>query len=175
MDIISHGLWATVPFYKRRSYKPRLAFLFGVLPDIAAFAPQFLFLLVARPALSGFRGHLPPDLVHPFTYMFYSFTHSLVIFGAVFLAVFFIRRGKFLWEMSGWGLHILLDIPTHNNDFFLTPFLWPISDFHINGTSWIYPKFLAANYTLLAAIYIILTLRSKRKWIRQKTAQEERS
>ena len=64
-----------------------------------------------------------------------------------------IARGKPLMELSAWGLHITLDIFTHNDAFFPTPFLWPISDAHVNGVPWSDPIIYFPNVLLLAVLY----------------------
>jgi membrane-bound metal-dependent hydrolase YbcI (DUF457 family) len=63
-------------------------------------------------------------------------THSLV----VALAVAGITRlliGR--WNhatLKAWYLHILIDIPTHSRQNWGTKFLWPLSDFAVDGIPW---------------------------------------
>jgi hypothetical protein len=38
--------------------------------------------------------------------------------------------------MLGWLLHIAIDIPTHSFRYYATRFLWPVSDFRIDGIAW---------------------------------------
>lgn len=64
--------------------------------------------------------------------------------------------------MGGWLLHILMDIPSHSYDFYPTPFLWPISDFKINGFHWGTPWFMITNYSLIIISYLILYFLKKR-------------
>lgn len=92
----------------------------------------------------------------------YEITHSLVIFSAVFLIVWLIRK-KPLWILGAWGLHILIDIPTHSFSFFPTPFLWPFSDFMINGIEWGKPIIFIPNVILLGFLYIGLLILIKIK------------
>ncbi|OGZ10815.1 MAG: hypothetical protein A3D65_04530 [Candidatus Lloydbacteria bacterium RIFCSPHIGHO2_02_FULL_50_13] len=88
-----------------------------------------------------------------YTYGLYNISHSLVIFTALFLLIWVIRR-KPVWEMSAWGLlHVVMDIFTHNDKFFPTPFLWPMSDFYVNGVSWGQPIIFFPNAALLVALY----------------------
>jgi membrane-bound metal-dependent hydrolase YbcI (DUF457 family) len=51
--------------------------------------------------------------------------------------------------LLGWALHILIDVFTHRG-LFAVKFLWP------DGIRWETPWFLAANFTVLAAIYLLL-------------------
>jgi hypothetical protein len=39
-------------------------------------------------------------------------------------------------ELLAWGLHILIDIPTHSRRRWGPQFLWPLSDFVLDGMSW---------------------------------------
>lgn len=56
-------------------------------------------------------------------------------------------------EMLAWPLHILVDIPTHSERFFPTPFLWPLSDFHVDGHPWSDPRIFIPNVILIAGLY----------------------
>ncbi|MGB7949040.1 MAG: hypothetical protein WCH75_15250, partial [Candidatus Binatia bacterium] len=58
-----------------------------------------------------------------------------------------------IWVFCAWGLHILVDIPTHSYKFFPTPFLWPVSGFEINGHNWATPEILIPNVVFLTIIY----------------------
>jgi len=67
------------------------------------------------------------------------------------------------FELLGWLLHILIDIPTHSYSFYPTPFLWPISQFKFDGISWAIPWFMIANYSALALVFLSLFLINKRR------------
>ena len=95
-----------------------------------------------------------------YVYQLYNFSHSLIIFGAIFVLVWLILRRPWL-PLLGWGLHIVIDIFSHNNMFFPTPFLFPISDFRVNATSWANPVFMAANYSILVLVYLIMYIRKE--------------
>jgi hypothetical protein len=164
----------------------------GVLPDLFSFTPAVAWLLwqviiegvpfakVPRPEL------LPPEVrmtfpVFRLSNSLYHLSHSLIIFAGIFLLVWAIRRywlkfrqavpmsdsplsaGWPFWEMTGWMLHILIDIPTHTRRLYPTPFLWPLSDFTIDGISWGRPWFLALNYSSLLIVFLLLRLKSYRK------------
>ena len=164
----------------------------GVLPDLFSFTPAICWMLwlvlvkgvpysqVPRPEhlasaerAKFFIFQLTDALYHP--------SHSLIIFTCTFLLVWAVRwyrlnyyRGVKIydtaaipatppWEMCGWLLHILIDIPSHTLRLYPTPFLWPLSDLKVDGISWGRPWFLALNYTALLIAFIVLRLRSKKK------------
>src|SRR6266568_549388 len=128
MDIISHGLWGgvTVGRKSRRSFWT--AFCFGVAPDLFAFGPMF----ANRMFIHGldFLNNLgkPPDAssIPAYVHSVYNVTHSLVVFAVAFAVVWLIRR---------------------------TPFLWPVSDVHFDGTPWSTPIIFIPNVVLLAVLY----------------------
>src|SRR3989338_1675669 len=136
MDTVSHGLWGSFVFGRKRRRSFLLAFFFGVAPDLFSFGPFFagsLFGLFIRPPFSA---NPPPESAIPsFVHLLYRPTHSLIIFAAIFLIIYLVR-GKPLWEMSAWVLHIVYDIPLHTEHFFPTPFLLPISSSTVDGWNW---------------------------------------
>ena len=155
MDIASHGLWGGVAFGRKNIKSFWLSLLFGVLPDLLAFGPFFVGIFLGFYQRPLFNGTEPPNpaLIPSFVGQIYNITHSLIIFAAVFLIVWFILKRP-VYEMLAWGLHILFDIPTHSYAFFPTPFLWPISAFKINGVHWGDPIILYPNIILLLILYI---------------------
>jgi len=170
MDVFSHGLWSAA-LYRILSLPPRKskkiwwAFFWGVMPDIFSFGIVYLVTVVTRDGfmLPVFLDEHGPNeaLVPRYVFILYSITHSLIIFLMIFFVVWVVFRRPF-WEMGGWGLHILLDIPTHTSKLFPTPFLWPFSPLKINGTSWGTPEFIATNYFVLAMVYIAIYFLEKR-------------
>ncbi|HYD02692.1 MAG TPA: hypothetical protein VEC16_00175, partial [Alphaproteobacteria bacterium] len=62
-------------------------------------------------------------------------SHSIFVFFAVIGIVYLIYKKIpiYLWA---WGLHILVDVPTHTREFLPTPFLWPFFDWYFPGISW---------------------------------------
>src|SRR3989338_3579736 len=149
MDVLAHFLWtyAIAAFAKIKQRK--LTGLFGVLPDFFSFGILMVLTLITGSFHAG-----KPDLasIPPYVFHLYDWTHSLVIFGAVYLAVFLITK-KWYLPLIGWGVHILIDIPTHTSTFFPTPFLWPFSDYSFSGISWGTPWFMLLNYSALAIVY----------------------
>ncbi len=164
MDIVSHGLWGGLALGRasRRSFWT--AFGFGTVPDLFSFGLVFANGLWVH-GLDFFNGlgHPPdPSLIPAYVYNLYNATHSLVVFALVFGLVWLVR-GKPLMELGAWGLHIAVDIFTHSEAFFPTPFLWPLSDLRVDGVPWSDPRIFFGNVLLLAALYAWFFLRRKRK------------
>ncbi len=166
MDIISHGLYGGVAFGRKTKVSYWKAFFFGAMPDLFSFGILFLFSILSLTSGPDFRSGPPdPASIPRYVYVLYSMTHSLVIAGVVIGLVRFIR-GKFLPELFAWPLHILVDIPTHSSDFFPTPFLFPISDFHVDGISWGTPYIFFPNLALLVCLYLWFYFSRKRQKVR---------
>jgi hypothetical protein len=85
----------------------------------------------------------------------YPAGHSLLVFLLVFGTASILAR-RVVFEMLGWLLHILIDIPTHSFSYYATRFLWPVSDYRINGIPWWTPWFWAATYGALLGVYFWL-------------------
>jgi len=150
MDFISHGLWGGVAFGRKNKKSFWLSFIFGIAPDVLAFGLFF----AQRFLGSGnfFGGPPDPRIIPQYVYSIYSVTHSFLIFGTAFLLIWLIFKHP-IWEMGAWGLHIALDIFTHSSRFFPTPFLWPLSDFKVNGIGWGSPVIFFPNVGVLAILY----------------------
>lgn len=184
MDIFSHGLWAGAIAKGINNKNGRLSywktFCWGIFPDVFAFAIPFIVLfwglITGNAAFSQFRspedGGPATDIDSGITglaHSLYNFSHSLVIFLFV-IGLFYVAHRFFLptrfklrrlpWEMLGWPLHILSDIPTHTYKFFPTPFLYPFFSTKINGYAWAHPLFLAIDYGLLILVYAYLWRKS---------------
>lgn len=142
MDVFSHGLWAAaagrgIDRFKGEKLSAWRTAAWGVFPDVVAFAPGFVWFFWNIAFGTMIVNDLPrPDDVEPaardtlmifrVTSLLYSMSHSVVLFFLVSVAVVALLR-RVPWEMGGWLLHILMDIPTHSYRFYPTPFLWPLS------------------------------------------------
>jgi uncharacterized membrane protein YkgB len=165
MDIISHGLWGGVVLGRSRRIDFLFAFAFSLMPDV--FGEGIMFLLI----LLGFDGMPSLEHGHPnmtdfpvYAQNFYNATHSLVVFIMIFAAIWLISRKPF-WLLLAWGIHVMIDIPTHSFKLFPTPFLWPISDFKIDGIPWRSSIILIPNIILLALLYSLWLYKSRAKGI----------
>src|SRR3989304_3671338 len=83
----------------------------------------------------------------------YNFSHSLFTAGLILLVIRFVISKELFAAALAYPLHILLDIPTHDKTFFPTPFLFPVSDFRIDGISWGDTYFMISNYAALLTVY----------------------
>ena len=164
MDVLAHSLWTNlmykaIPATRNDRKTTWWGIAFGVLPDFASFTPIFIwyFYQILTGKMSSPNGR--PDFdsmpLADLTHTLYNFTHSFVIFLFAMFVVWAIWK-KFPWFLLGWGLHISIDIFTHTKEFFVTPFLYPISDFGVNGIPWSHPVFMAINYSLLLILYLLL-------------------
>ncbi len=161
MDIISHGLWGGVLAGRKTKMSFWLAFFFGVAPDLFSFGIFFVQRLFTGDLDFHKGGHPDIESIAPYVNTLYNFTHSLVVFSVVFVLVWlFFERP--IYEMFAWMFHILLDIFTHSYEFFPTPFLYPISDFKVNGTSWGHPIIFFPNLILLIITYSYFYYSSRR-------------
>lgn len=190
VDVFSHGLWAgalakIVNFKKERKINVWLTAFWGVFPDVFAFAPMFIWMILNL--IFGnfnFSEFHKPDNMEPvqpdtlpifqLTHLLYNLTHSLLAFGVIFLIMFLIFRWP-RWSILGWLFNIIIDIPTHSYKFFPTPFLWPFSDWKFDGISWAAPWFMILNYSVLAVVWIILFLRQKKNQCLENSCPENSS
>jgi len=116
----------------------------------------------------------------------YHISHSLIVFAALFLLIggfryYRLKRKRkaegpvrntmhqtpysftFCWEMTGWFIHVLMDIPTHSGVLYPTLFLWPLSDWYYDGNSWGTLWFMILNYSCLLIVFMLLRLVKKVK------------
>ncbi len=162
MDIISHGLWGGIAFGKKSRKSFLGALFFGVAPDLFSFGPVFISAFLGITAWPAPRLEPPQDALIPsYVHSLYQITHSIIIFLAVFLLIAILLRRP-LWEMLAWGLHILMDIPTHSYQFFPTPFLWPISKFQVDGIPWGHPEIFLPNIAALIVLYTWFFIKKRR-------------
>lgn len=164
MDFLSHGLWGGIALGRasRRSFW--LAFVFGMAPDLCSFGLVFADGLLTH-GLDFFNGlgH-PPDAAQIPAYVnqLYDATHSLPVFALVFALVWWLRKRP-LMELGAWGLHIVVDVFTHSAKFFPTPFLWPLSDAHVDGVPWSEPAIFFTNVGLLVGVYAWFFIRKPKR------------
>jgi membrane-bound metal-dependent hydrolase YbcI (DUF457 family) len=155
MDVVSHALWGGVSFGRTNKKNFLLAAGISVLPDVLT---EGLFFVLSVAGVGGMpsweRGH-PNITDYPmFAQNLYNVTHSIVVFAFAFgLLTIAFRRP--VWVVAAWGLHVLIDMPTHSAALFPTPFLWPISDLRIDGIGWDHPAIWAVDLVLLIAAYAL--------------------
>lgn len=137
--------------------------MIGISPDVFSFGIFFVARLLGLAGESGFSsGHPDASLVPHYVQSLYNITHSLIIFAIVFGLAWFLIKKPY-WPLGAWFLHILIDIPGHSFSFFPTPFLWPVSNFKINGIGWGNPIIFFPNVAILILLYIIFWYQKKQK------------
>jgi hypothetical protein len=174
-----------------RTLKTGWMALWGIMPDLFAFTPVLLWMIwqmsyhgvpfsdIPRPETMS-ADERKGIFIFRATQTLYHFSHSIVIFAVLFALVWLWRRYRFsrssesaaalgkqltgrpYFEMTGWLLHVLLDIPTHSAEFYPTLFLWPLSGFHFDGNSWGNLPFMIGNYLCLLAAFIAVRFAGRR-------------
>jgi len=164
MDSLAHGIISYLSFGRSKD-KPNhkkyaaLAILFGILPDLVSWTIYFFYSLLIAGVPIG-----KPDLAHIPLWVFtlYGAGHSIFVYGLVLLVVYLALK-KIPLYLYAWGLHILIDIPTHSRAFLPTPFLWPFSTWHFPGFSWGTPWFFFSYWMviLLWIVYVVVKTYTK--------------
>lgn len=185
MDVFAHTLWATAGARGwnslRESRQARLlkvgwTAFWGVFPDLFAFGigflQLFLYLVLGKVSFSGIAAdhHIVPGF--SLSHELYNYSHSLVVWAAIFLIVWVIfRRPRY--ELFGWALHILIDIPSHSLGFYPTPFLFPLSEYRFPyGVSWSNRWYMIINYSLLLIVFGYFLVRSIRARSRERRTKQ---
>jgi membrane-bound metal-dependent hydrolase YbcI (DUF457 family) len=163
MDFVSHALWGGVALGRKNRRNFLLAAGVSILPDVLT---EGLFMVLYLLGIGGMPGweHGHPNITdYPsFAQNLYNVTHSFLVFALVFGLLWLLFR-KPVWLVAAWGLHILIDVPTHSLALFPTPFLWPISDLKVDGIGWDNAAVLATDVILLVVVYSIWLFRRSRR------------
>ena len=176
MDVLAHTLWTNAgaragnKLAQKKGGKFHVsvgwAAFWGVFPDFFAFTIPFCIafyqVLFGGTSVAVLRDHHGLAGGFDIAAYLYQFSHSLIIWAFVFFVVwFFSKRPRY--ELLGWALHILIDIPSHTIGFYPTPFLFPLSNYRFPyGISWGNTWYMIINYSALAFVWIRITLRKVR-------------
>ncbi|UCC43343.1 MAG: hypothetical protein JSU65_09365 [Candidatus Zixiibacteriota bacterium] len=153
MDFVSHALWGGVTFGRKNKRGFSVAAGVSIMPDVLTEGLFMVLYLLDIGGMPGWESGHPNITDFPmYARTLYNMTHSLIIFVVVFMLLGFVARRP-IWVVAAWGLHILIDIPTHSLALFPTPFLWPVSDFRVDGIGWDNPMILAIDIILLLVAY----------------------
>ena len=171
MDILAHTLWTNAGAQgvnalakkKNKTFHISAGWtaFWGIFPDLFAFTIPFtLRFYDSIFGNAGFFFFRPPSAEEGLNSTFslahtlYNYSHSLVIFAVVFIVVSLISKRP-RYELLGWALHILIDIPSHALSFFPTPFLFPLSDYKFPyGISWANQWYMILNYGALLLVWL---------------------
>lgn len=175
MDVLAHTLWTNAgaragnKLAQKKGKKFHLhvgwTAFWGVIPDFFAFTIPFIVaiysIVFTDQTFSSLRPSGAPTGFDLAAYL-YQYSHSLVVWAFTFLVVwFFSKRPRY--ELLGWALHILIDIPSHTIGFYATPFLFPISEYRFPyGVSWANKYYMIINYSALAVVWIRILIRKVR-------------
>lgn len=169
MDTLSHAGWGFATLHAQRSLAWWGA-LAGAMPDLLFFVPSRVESVIAtgwaglavgsEPGMWRADGPpLPPELVEAY-YRYYVKTHSLVLLALAVALLILAGRRKWAWLAVPYGLHILMDIPTHER--YQTQPFWPLSSWSFEGLTWGDPRIFWPNVILLAAALVFAARRRRR-------------
>ena len=159
MDFVSHALWGGVALGRKSRNRFLLAAGVSILPDVLTEGLFMVLYLLGIGGMPGWENGHPNISDYPmFAQNLYNVTHSLVVFAAVF-GLLWVAARKPVWIVAAWGLHILIDIPTHSLALFPTPFLWPISNFKVDGIGWDNAFVWVTDIVLLVVVYSVWLFR----------------
>ncbi len=176
MDVLAHTLWTNAgarfgnKIAEKKGKKFRLHIgwtaFWGVIPDFFAFTTSFVIILYkiifTGQTFGNFRENSRIIEGFDLSSYLYQFSHSIIIWVLVFVLVWLISRRP-RYEMLGWLLHILIDIPSHSIGFYSTPFLFPISEYHFPyGISWANKWYMIVNYSSLLIIWFKIVFFEKK-------------
>ena len=154
MDIFSHGLWGR-GLFGYRGY-PWLALFFGMFPDLFSFG----IFAVIRVFKGTFQMGPPPlDIIPGWVHFNYNISHSFIP-ALIVIGIIAWRKKDVAFAMLGWPLHIVMDFPFHIKEYFPTQFLWPVSDYSIDGIPWSDPIIWYPNW---AGIILLIIFRFKQQ------------
>jgi len=154
MDTLSHALWGRGLFgYRGHKW---LAIFFGAMPDLFSFG----ILIIVRLFSGNYTYEGPPSLesIPNWVFFNYDLSHSFITAFLCIGIVYFFNRAL-IFPMLAWPFHILLDFPFHSKEYFPTKFLWPLTDFSIDGIPWSNPEVWFPN---MAGIIILFIYRNKK-------------
>ncbi|MCK5024198.1 MAG: hypothetical protein KAR56_01115 [Thermoplasmata archaeon] len=146
-------------FFRNKLWREEALF-FALLPDIS-FLLIMAYVLLGTPMDVGWWGAM--QTIPPIYKQFYFFMHSFVAVGIAAIIIWRLRP-KLLPALSGWFLHICMDIPVHDGEF-ATHFLYPIfPNVYIESSlSWTDYRVLGITYLLLLNFMIYSLWRERKK------------
>jgi hypothetical protein len=169
MDTFSHAGWGFAALHSKRGLAWWGA-LAGAAPDLLFFIPSRIEGLIekgwmglttgAEPGVWRADGPpLPPELVEAY-YRYYIKSHSLVFLTLAVAILFLTRARRWAWLAAPYGLHILMDIPTHER--YQTQPFYPLSSWSIQGLTWGDPRIFWPNVIALVLTLAIVIRRRRR-------------
>lgn len=158
METFSHLLWPML-FFRNKLWREE-ALVFALLPDIS-FLFILMYVFLGTPMDVGWWGAMQtiPEIYK----QFYFFMHSFVAVGIAAIIVWRLSP-KLLPALSGWFLHICMDIPVHDGEF-ATRFLYPIfpNVYLESSLTWTDYRVMGITYLLLLNFMVYSLWRERKK------------
>jgi hypothetical protein len=169
VDTLSHAGWGYATMHAKRGLAWWGA-LAGAAPDLLFFIPSRIegfiekgwagLTVGAEPDVWRADGPpLPPELVEAYS-RYYVKSHSLVFLGLVILVLVVAGKKRLAWLAIPYGLHILMDIPTHER--YQTQPFYPVSSWSVQGLTWGDPRIFWPNVVALAVTLAWVAYRRRR-------------
>ncbi len=163
MDILYHAVSGIAIAKSMDASSPYGAAVFAMLPDLAGIIPYFAikFIAASKNPTGGiirtYTGIIQTNrFVNRIDAAAYRATHSLYTVGIVAALTYVFFRDQWLVFSVCYLSHILIDIPTHDEDF-ATRIFFPTSDFHLQGANWVtHPKLFLFFWAVLGIIVFFL-------------------
>jgi hypothetical protein len=176
MDTFSHAGWGYAALQGKRGLAWWGA-LAGAAPDLLFFIPSRIEGVIEKGWASLTAGvepdvwradgpPLPPELVEAYS-RYYVKTHSLVFLGLALLVLIVTSKRRWAWLAVPYGLHILMDIPTHER--YQTQPFYPLSSWSIQGLTWGDPRILWPN--LIGLVVTLTWLAYRRRQVQTEKAE----
>ena len=141
-DIFYHGILSSLIFWNHDRKK---ATLYGMLPDLISFGPYVIYQLFTG---INFNIHDVPKWVHKN----YNLGHSIFFWICLYFLIYLLS-GYNEYLLLAPIISIILDIPFHSMNAYPTPFLWPLSDYKVDGITWTEPYISNLLYLFLLSFY----------------------
>ncbi len=158
MDFFSHILWVHIPTRNKLWHDEAL--IFSMLPDVG-FLLIMLYSMFWSPMDTSYAEAMRniPQVFLDIYFILHSFV-TVFIVGVILWKL----KPRLLPALSGWIIHILLDIPFHETSMFATRFIYPLSsEVYFQGISWNNVLILALNYLAIALVYAYMIHRENMK------------
>jgi hypothetical protein len=107
----------------------------GLAPDLPFYLTYPAWLIYRGQMRAAFRNNDWPQAPQ-WVYTLHHLFHSLPMLVLVTISNFLIT-GRWSSTAIAWGLHILIDIPTHSRRHWAPQFLWPLSPMTVDRLSWV--------------------------------------
>ena len=130
MDLITHALLSRILVGREAAIIAA-----GVAPDLPFYLTYPPWVIARGEAAQSLVSGDWPD-APPWMEALHYAAHSVPV---ALLGSVLVRALTRHWprrELAAWLLHIVVDVPTHSRQFWGPQFLWPLSDYAVDGVPW---------------------------------------